>query len=154
MNHDMDITPKAVFRYCVQQLIYGSGLREEIGADAFDIYELKRRVSRAKTILQLPNADESDLEFSGKNLPRGWKLNPQTLSNGGEAVAEQNIELGKLIADLKCQLNDPNQIPTISELMIHRVASGVISEIILENGMKVSDFWREVRKRINLVVSS
>ena len=152
MKNNEDITTKAVFRYCIQQLFYDSGIREEVASNAFDIYELKRRISRAKTILSLPNA-ESDLEFAGKNLPRGWKLNFQTLSNGGESVAEQNVELGKLIADLKCQLNDPNQIPTISELMIHRVASGVISEIILENGMKVSDFWREVRKRIKMVVS-
>jgi len=67
-----------------------------------------------------------------------------------EPPAEYNAVLEKIWLGLKQQV-EPSDNVTIFDLMIHRMASRVISEMVMEHGIDLSDFWKEVRRRIDKI---
>ena len=151
MTND-DITPESALRWCVRQLIYKSpnSIHEQLVTDKFnsiDLDVLQRRVEIAKRILTLPNPPDNSEPVTTR-LPRGWK-------NDIDAITDTTSPLDKELAQLKREIEaDLYDDFGIGKKMKSQILISVVSEIVLNNGLKVSDFWKEVRERFYSAISS
>jgi hypothetical protein len=143
MKSNQNILQKGLLRYVIQQLIYSSRIHEKIiskDLDELEICDLKDKVQRAKRILVEPNNVRLNIALP----PRGWA---NDLPTGTDA------ELDNLYAILRDELNKPIAT-SVEDLMINRIASNVISEVVFKNGLDVEDFWRQVRVRVDKALIS
>ena len=158
MTDDTDITKAtALLRWCVRELIYKSpnSIHEQISTDKFkdlDFDVLKRRVELCKRILTLPNPPDNSKPVTTR-LPRGWKNDIEAIT-ASQHITDTTSDIDKMIAKLNCEIDaDFFDEFNIGKKMNGQILITTITEIIIENGLKCSDFWKEVRERFNSAIS-